>query len=387
MARERDSDFDMDYTPAPAAPVLADLPAPPVPADCDLRSFPDFPLSIQDLRNSGMQVEVEPAAGWFAINLWCASFHQVPASSLPDDDAILAYLAGLGRDVRTWRKMRKAGALRGWVKCSDNRLYNPKVSEKAIKAWNLKRNRARGAELTNAMLNNGSGERPAIRSADARRYAQRTHKRTQQRGDRVEEEETPQPPSFNPDGYDPKSRTVSLPGALVPVMRLDRFAVALVQNLGCDSAATSMQPNHDPLHRLLLKVKPADLAALCIDEAETIRKTGQEIANPMGYIIKVLGDRLQAAGGTYEKPAPAADLERTATIIAVMLKPNPDGSWTPRKHWQQLWNDIARSPRPGMPGSIATVQDLDKALGTKGFRWGDGFAIPRDGQRARAQTG
>jgi hypothetical protein len=58
----------------------------------------------------------------------------VPAASLPDDDLILARLLGYGRDLKGWKKVRAAGGLRGWVKCSDGRLYHPVVAAKAQEA-------------------------------------------------------------------------------------------------------------------------------------------------------------------------------------------------------------------------------------------------------------
>ena len=66
--------------------------------------------------------------------LWCASWHQLPAASLPDDDRVLANLAGYGRVVKEWQRVRE-GALRGWVKCDDGRLYHPVVAEKARESW------------------------------------------------------------------------------------------------------------------------------------------------------------------------------------------------------------------------------------------------------------
>lgn len=66
-----------------------------------------------------------------AVTLWCKSWLQLPAASLPDDDRILAYLSGAGP---RWRKVREV-ALRGWVKCADGRLYHPVVAEKASDAW------------------------------------------------------------------------------------------------------------------------------------------------------------------------------------------------------------------------------------------------------------
>jgi hypothetical protein len=44
------------------------------------------------------------------VLLWCAAWHQVPAASLPDNDTELANLAGYGRVVKEWRKVRDRGA-------------------------------------------------------------------------------------------------------------------------------------------------------------------------------------------------------------------------------------------------------------------------------------
>lgn len=113
------------------------LPAPLTPADCDLRDFPFMLLDVKRLRDSDMALTETPEACWAAVLLWCASWHQVPAGSLSDDDRVLANLAGYGRVVKEWRK-HKAGALHGWVKCSDGRLYHKTVAEKANAAWKEK---------------------------------------------------------------------------------------------------------------------------------------------------------------------------------------------------------------------------------------------------------
>jgi hypothetical protein len=68
-----------------------------------------------------------------AVLLWCASWHQVPAASLPTDDRLLANLAGYGRDMAGWAEVR-GDALRGFVECSDGRLYHRVVAEKALEA-------------------------------------------------------------------------------------------------------------------------------------------------------------------------------------------------------------------------------------------------------------
>jgi len=110
------------------------VPAPLTPIDCDLRDFAFMPLDVVRLRDSDLAVTAEADEFRCAVLLWCASWHQVPAASLPDDDKILAQYAGYGRVVKEWMKVR-AGALRGWVKCANGRLYHPVVAEKASEAW------------------------------------------------------------------------------------------------------------------------------------------------------------------------------------------------------------------------------------------------------------
>ena len=68
------------------------------------------------------------------MTLWLKAFHQVPAASIPDDDVAMARLAELGRDLKTWARI-KSDVLRGWVKCSDGRYHHPVVAEKALEAW------------------------------------------------------------------------------------------------------------------------------------------------------------------------------------------------------------------------------------------------------------
>lgn len=105
--------------------------------DCDLQDFPFMPLQVARLRDSDLAATEHPEACWYAVLLWAASWHQVPAASLPDDELVLTRLCGLGRDVKTFRKHR-AGALRGFVICTDGRLYHPVVAEQANAAWKEK---------------------------------------------------------------------------------------------------------------------------------------------------------------------------------------------------------------------------------------------------------
>jgi Protein of unknown function (DUF1376) len=66
-----------------------------------------------------------------AIALWCKSWLQVPAASLPNDDRVLAHLSGAGS---RWKKVKDM-ALRGFILCNDGRLYHTVVAEKARTSW------------------------------------------------------------------------------------------------------------------------------------------------------------------------------------------------------------------------------------------------------------
>jgi hypothetical protein len=129
--------------------MVSELPAPLVPPDVDLRDFAFMPLDVVRLRDSDISAKATAEEFRCAVLLWCASWHQVPAASLPDDDAILSNLAGFGRAVNEWRKHRD-GALWKWVKCSDGRLYHPVVAEKAIESWQAKKRQRDRTEAARA---------------------------------------------------------------------------------------------------------------------------------------------------------------------------------------------------------------------------------------------
>lgn len=112
-------------------------PSPLVPVEVDLRDFQYMELDVRRLRDSRFGAEVSGDAFRAGMMLWCAAWHQVPCGSVPDDDIELANLAGYGRFVKEWKKVR-AQALQGFVLCSDGRLYHDVVAEKAMAAWNSK---------------------------------------------------------------------------------------------------------------------------------------------------------------------------------------------------------------------------------------------------------
>jgi hypothetical protein len=109
---------------------VPDLPEPLTPADCDLQDFEFMPVMVRRLLRSDTWVLANGEERAAAVALWFESWHQVPAASLPDNDKLLRKLA----DSEKWIRV-KAQALRGWVQCSDGRLYHPVVAEKALEAW------------------------------------------------------------------------------------------------------------------------------------------------------------------------------------------------------------------------------------------------------------
>ena len=124
------------------------LPNPPVYPDLDLRTMPFMPLDVVTLRDSDIAALATGDEFRAAVLLWCAAWHQVPASSLPADDANLARYAGYGRDIKGWLKV-KEGALRGFIECSDGRLYHPVIAEKATETDSKRRQyRERTAKAT-----------------------------------------------------------------------------------------------------------------------------------------------------------------------------------------------------------------------------------------------
>ncbi len=112
-------------------------PLPLVPADVDLRDFGFMPLDVATLMSSSLWVKAkkDPRVGHAAVSLWCKAWHEVPASSLPNDDELLADFAGCD-DVEFARI--KERVLSNFVLCSDGRLYHETVAKKALEAWDAK---------------------------------------------------------------------------------------------------------------------------------------------------------------------------------------------------------------------------------------------------------
>jgi hypothetical protein len=110
---------------------------PLVPPEVDLHDFPYMPLDIQRLLTSETWIRAagKPIAHTH-VTLWCESWRQIPAASLPDKDFMLARYAMM--TVADWTTIQ-AEALADWIKCRDGRWYHPVVAELAIEAWDKSR--------------------------------------------------------------------------------------------------------------------------------------------------------------------------------------------------------------------------------------------------------
>lgn len=109
----------------------ADRPAPLTTPEIDLDGMPGFMLDTEQLRQSELWALSTGEEFKAAVGLWCRAWVQKPAGSLPNDDRLLAAWSGAGR---RWAKVRDM-ALRGFVLCSDGRLYHPVLCQDAHRAW------------------------------------------------------------------------------------------------------------------------------------------------------------------------------------------------------------------------------------------------------------
>ncbi len=110
----------------------ADLPAPLVAADVDVRDLDSFLFNVERLMASELVALSSHEVVAAALFLWCRAWKQMPAASLPDDDRVICAYSRLS--VTRYRKL-KTEILRGFVKCSDGRLYHRTLAAEANAAF------------------------------------------------------------------------------------------------------------------------------------------------------------------------------------------------------------------------------------------------------------
>ena len=121
------------------ADVTNELLQPLTPVGCDLRDLPGFMLNTERLLASELWALATGDEFRAAVALWCRAWKQVPAASLPNDFTTIAAFAG---ETRPWFMKHKDIVLRGFILCSDGRLYHRTLSEDATRAWEKKLRRS-----------------------------------------------------------------------------------------------------------------------------------------------------------------------------------------------------------------------------------------------------
>jgi len=116
---------------------MISLPDPFTTPDVDLRDFDGFMMNVEKLLASELWAVSTGEEFKAAMGLWCRAWKQVPAGSLPNDERVLASFSGAG--IR-WKKVREI-AIRGFVLCSDGRLYHTTLCEDANRAYAKKMER------------------------------------------------------------------------------------------------------------------------------------------------------------------------------------------------------------------------------------------------------
>ena len=111
---------------------LTDLPEPLVKPDCDCTDLDGFMLNVERLMASELVALASHEAIAAALFLWCRAWKQRPAASLPDDDRVNAAFARL--PMPRFMKL-KSDIMRGFVKCSDGRLYHKTLAPEATAAF------------------------------------------------------------------------------------------------------------------------------------------------------------------------------------------------------------------------------------------------------------
>lgn len=120
-------------------------------ADMDVRDLDGFMLNVERLLASELWALTRnnPAAFRGAVGLWARAWKQIPAASLPNDDAVIAAFADM--PVAAFRRNR-ALVMRGFELCSDGRFYHGVLAAEVRKIWPSVQKKRRDREADNERL-------------------------------------------------------------------------------------------------------------------------------------------------------------------------------------------------------------------------------------------
>ena len=120
------------------APRSGIAPAPLVPAEINLETFPWAPVRLAFFSGHPLALAQHAEPFRALVLLIAQAWRQQPAMTAPDDDTQLASMAGFGRDVDAWLAVRDV-VMHGWILCSDGRWHHPEPAAWAMQSWEAKK--------------------------------------------------------------------------------------------------------------------------------------------------------------------------------------------------------------------------------------------------------
>lgn len=119
-------------------PSVGIAPAPLIPADINLETFPWAPVRLAFFSGHPLALAQHAEPFRALVLLIAQAWRQQPAMTAPDDDIQLASMAGFGRDVDAWLAVRDV-VMQGWILCSDGRWHHPEPAAWAMQSWDAKK--------------------------------------------------------------------------------------------------------------------------------------------------------------------------------------------------------------------------------------------------------
>ncbi|MFZ1680627.1 MAG: DUF1376 domain-containing protein [Rhizobiaceae bacterium] len=323
---------------------MSDLPEPLTPPDCDVRSLEGFDLNVERLMSSELVALATGEEFKAAIMLWCRSWKQVPAASLPDDDRILASFAGLS--LMKWRKVR-AMALRGFVKCLDGRLYHPVLAVLAIKGAENRRRFLAKREMDAERLR----EWRSSQKGNVKETSSETSSETRFVASVPVLVPVPKKEPLTPSPSSEPERAAAPPSPVRDKSDRERLAALVATAIGVQKIG-DLPPN---LAGNLMAEVDSMLAQNCdftadIATALAIRPDGKWPGNPRYWTKAALGNRdRRLANPAAAGHGKAANLHRSERDKRLR-------SWLKTGQWAASWG-----PQPGEPGCCLTADEISEA--------------------------
>jgi hypothetical protein len=281
-----------------------------------------------------------------AFILWAKSWSQLPAASIPDDDRILAKWVGF--PLSEWLALREM-ALRGWVLCTDGRLYHPVVADLAISAQAKRKGQAEKANSRWAKVRAAKSSAPMPpaqkpdASADA--AASETNAGLMQGKGTVEEE-----PPLPPRGPEPLELLVADERPDLARQAFDlwndtarRCGLPLAEDLtDRRRKAITKRLESGGLPRWRKALDSVEHSKLCrgLKQDSTWRANIDFVCSPSGFQKLVEGTYARDA----KPPAPAEPV--VAADPLAELRRRVDRF----KNGSRFWNTTDWGPQPGRPG-------------------------------------